>query len=96
MARVDFQVKQVTDCALVLIASEPLEATVAQVGSRLGRCVYRRLQGLHENLESVAGRTGDPGRRHHPHAQLPDHPLGNLSLIRRVLNTKPLERHVPR
>ena len=81
---VHFKIQQVTDRLSVLVAVEALEGPVSRVGGPFGGLVEPRLQGFHQAQQRLTARAARSGRRHHAGAQLPDHRLGHVRVLRRV------------
>ena len=93
---IHFEVQQLEDGLLVLRAVQALERTVSGVGVSGGGLVEAVFEGLHQGQQRFAAPSPGARRGHHSRAQLPDHLLGHIGVLRRVGHVEGLERHVAR
>ena len=94
-ARVDLEIEEIADHALVLGAVQPLEAPGAGVRIPRGRAIDQRLERFHQRQQRIRRRPPLAGRRHHPRAELADHLLrGRRALVRRI-DVERLQDEVP-
>ncbi len=80
---VDVEREQILHRARVLDAIQSLKRTPSGIGHRCRGLVDTRLERRGERDQGVGVGTARAGRRHHPRAQLADHLLGDVAVLRR-------------
>ena len=89
---VDAEVEQVLDLARVFGAVQPLKRTPAWIRVRHGERIHARLERTDQLLEDGRRRALRAARRHHAGAQLVDHLLGDVTMLRCGLGVPAGER----